>query len=166
MPGEYWCEQARLALRARNYNTAIELANRGLGFEQRNPDLYFHLGEAHRSSAFFTPDRGTKRAHLEAAADAYRHSLAIFPFDEHVLVRLGQALDELERFAEAREAYETALRHDPNLGVLHAYFARHLARVGRADEAQEQSDRAAQLSAQNLRQILGDVFLPEPEAKQ
>lgn len=162
MPGEYWCEQARLALRAQRYDSAIELANRALGFEQRNPDLYFHLGEAQRGSSLSNRDRATKRAQLEAAIDAYRHSLAIFPFDEHVLVRLGQALDELGRFSEAREAYETAIRHDPRLGVLHAYFARHLARVGRTEEAQEHRELASQLAAQNLQPILGDAFLPDP----
>ena len=122
MPGEYWCEQARLALRTRKYANAIDLADRALGFEQRNPDLYFHLGEAHRGSALSMPDRAAKSAHLDAAVEAFHRSLAIFPFDEHVLVRSGQALDELGRFAEAREAYETAIRHDPNLGVLHAYY--------------------------------------------
>lgn len=158
-PGEYWCERARVALRDRKFDLSIELARRAIGDEPRNPDVYFHLGEAHRSLALATPGRAQKRPHFEAAIDAYRRSLAIFPRDEHVLVRLGQSLDELERFTEAREAYETAIRHDPQLGVLHAYFSRHLSRVGRSEEAKEQLDEARRLSAHSLQYIVGDTFI-------
>jgi O-antigen ligase len=163
LPGEYWCEQARLALRTGQYQKAITLAGHALEFEQRNPDLYFHLGEAYRGLSHSPSDRATKQGRLEAALEAYRHSLAIFPFDEHVLVRLGQASDDLGRFSEAREAYETAIRHDPKLGILHAYFARHLTRVGRAEEAGEHRELAKQLGAQDLRPILGEAFLAEPD---
>jgi tetratricopeptide (TPR) repeat protein len=159
MPGEYWGEQARRALRAKKFETVIELANHALKFEQHNPAIYFHLGEANRSLAAATLDRTVRRARLEAAVSAYRNSLSLFPFDEHVLVRLGQAFDELGRFGEAREAYETALRHDPNLAVLHAYYARHLARVGRTEEAQKERVRANQLGIYDLHDILGEAVL-------
>ena len=161
LPGEYWCERARVALRDRRFELSIQFAERALSYQRRNPDLYFHLGEANRSLGLSTAGRAEKRRCFEASVEAYRQSLAIMPLDEHVLVRFAQSLDELGRFAEAREAYETAIRHDPQLGVLHAYFARHLARVGRADEAHERLSEARRLSSANLQNIVGDAFVDE-----
>jgi Tfp pilus assembly protein PilF len=40
-----------------------------------------------------------------------------------------------------------ALEMDPNLGILHAYYARHLAFVGREKEAEERFAHALSLDA-------------------
>ncbi len=158
LPGEWWCERARVALRDKRFEEAIALAERALRHEQRNPNLYFHLGNAHRALGQLS---GEKSA-FENAVAAYRQSLAIFPWNEHVLVRLGQALDALERFPEAAEAYTTAIAHDPNLGVLHAYYAQHLFLVGRDEQARESLETARRLSAQHLNQIVDPEFTDSP----
>jgi O-antigen ligase len=161
-PGEYWCEKARVARRDGRFMEAIALANKALVYEKRNFELYFHLGEAHRGQAMRSVDLPTRRAHLEAAVDAFLNSLDIFDLDEHVLVRLGQAYDALGRYREASWAYRTALDHDPNLGVLHAYYAQHLYRVGRFEEARERFRMAVRLTTQNIRNVVDEAFLDAP----
>lgn len=161
-PGEYWCEKARVARRDGRFTEAIALANKALAYETRNFELYFHLGEAHRGQALRSIDPATRRAHLEAAVDAYLNSLEIFSLDEHVLVRLGQAYDALGRYREAGWAYRTAIDHDPNLGVLHAYYAQHLYKVGRFEEARGSFQKAARLATQNIRDVVDPEFLDAP----
>lgn len=169
--GEYWCEKARVALRDRRYTTAIELAQRALGHQQRDPNLWFYFGEAQRSLGLQTALPSKRSQHFAGAIAAYDRSLGIFPFDEHVLIRRAQALDELGRFAEARATYLEALKHDPYLGVLHAYYAQHLFRVGRYEEAHGRFAQARKLASQDLRNIVDQSFIdapaepPRPEAQ-
>lgn len=167
---EYLGEKARVALRDRRFAASIELVQRALGHQQRNPDLWFYFGEAQRGlglEAVIPPER---RKNFTGAIAAYDRSLAIFPFDEHVLIRRAQALDELGRFAEAKATYLEAIRHDPNLGVLYAYYAQHLLRVGRHEEARARFAEARRLSSQDLRNIVDQSFIdaptepPRPEA--
>jgi tetratricopeptide (TPR) repeat protein len=49
----------------------------------------------------------------EEAVQVNRDLLAIFPDDSETLNRLGKAYLELKRFAEAKEAYEHAVKTDP-----------------------------------------------------
>ena len=76
---------------------------------------------------------------------------------------MARTLDKLKRFREARQAYERAIEVDPQLGALRAYFARHLALVGRLDEAEEQLAKAQQLgSARDPRAIVRGTPLDAP----
>jgi Flp pilus assembly protein TadD len=84
--------------------------------------------------------------HLEAAVEAYHHALALFPQDEHTVIRLAQTLADLGRFKDAEKMYHVAMNLDPNLGRIHAYYARHLALVGREEEAEEQFATARTLA--------------------
>jgi tetratricopeptide (TPR) repeat protein len=136
-PGEYWSERARAAVRDLEFDSAITYAETALTFEKENPELYFHLGGAHRGAAIIAEDRETRVKHLAAAVEAYQRGLAIFPSDVHTLVRMAQALDGLGLFRQAESILLTALKLDPNLGRAHAYYARHLALVGRQQEAEE-----------------------------
>lgn len=161
-PAERWYERARVALRDRRLNDSLYYAQHAIAHGTRNPEFWFHLGEARRAQGLSAVTTAERLPHMQAAVDAYRRSLAIFPYDEHVLVRLAQALDELGQFAEAGKTYRLALEHDPNLGVLHAYYAQHLFRVGRTDEAHESFARATQLSSENMRKIVDPGFLDAP----
>ncbi|MEQ1859855.1 MAG: O-antigen ligase family protein [Chthoniobacteraceae bacterium] len=161
-PGEYWWEKARVALRDRRFTPSIELARRALNYQDRNAELWFHFGEAQRAQAMSTIVQPTRRPLLEGAVAAYRRALGIFPFDEHALVRLGQTLDELGRFVEAKAAYRKAIEHDPQLGVLRAYYAQHLFRVGRYEEAHSEFAEAHRLGTQDLRKIVDQSFIDAP----
>ena len=154
-PGEYWCERARVALRdavlpplsPAEFAHAIECAHRGLRAQERNPYIYFYLGGAHRGASIVEPDAASKKQHLETAMWAYLAALEIFPQDIHMLIRLADTLDDLGRFKEAEEVYRQALAADPNFGRLHAYYAKHLAIVGRQEEAEERFETARKLAA-------------------
>ena len=161
-PAERWYEKARVALRDRRLNESVNYAQHAIAHGTRNPEFWFHLGEARRAMGLAARTAADRQPHMKAAVEAYRRSLAIFPYDEHVLVRLAQALDELGQFAEASKTYQIAIDHDPNLGVLHAYYAQHLFRMGRTDEAHESFKRASQLSSENLRRIVDPGFLDAP----
>jgi O-antigen ligase len=161
--GEFWSESARQEMRARHFPEAIADAARALARERRNPDLYFHNGEAHRGLAAQIRDPAEKKQLLNRAVDSYRNSLAIFPLDVHVLIRHGQALDELGRYAEAREAYDRAIEHDPKLGVLRLYLAQHLYRVGRNEAAEEQIKEGTRLSTKSARTVVDPAFLDAPK---
>jgi tetratricopeptide (TPR) repeat protein len=147
LPGEYYIEKARVALRDQLFEESLALAQKALTFEERNPNLYFYIGSARRGMARQSRDLVQRRAELEAAAQSYLAALAIFPQDENALVRLAQALAQLGHFKQAEKAYLKALEMDPNLGVLHAYYARHLAFVGREKEAEERFAHALSLDA-------------------
>lgn len=141
LPGEYWCEKARIALRNRDFDAAIEFAEKGIAREKRNPELYFHLGEANRALAASIRVRQQRTPYFEAAVAAYKKGLQLFPQDENLWIRLGQALDGLRAFAEAESAYLTAINLDPNLSVLYTYYSVHLELRGRTEEAQEQLEK-------------------------
>lgn len=160
--GEYWCEKARVALREGKLPQAIQYAERAASNEKRNFELYFHLGEARRGTAAQMVDLAEKRRLLESALEAYDASLQIFPYDEHVLIRKAQTLDEMGRFAEARSYYQKAVENDPNLGVLYAYYAQHLFRVGRTQEGREAMKKATSLTAMDVRKIVDQEFLDAP----
>lgn len=161
-PGEYWTEKTRVAVRDRKFAEAVQLGQKALGYEKGNPELYFHLGGAYRGMAMMTPGAFAKKPHLEASVEIYRKGLEIFPYDSHLLVRKAQSLDELGRFKEAGEAYRAATALDPNLADVHAYYARHLAQMGREAEAEEQLQKAKSLAQKDLTPIIrGTVLDPQ-----
>jgi tetratricopeptide (TPR) repeat protein len=155
-PGEYWTEETRKALRDHKFQSVPALAGKAVKYDPKNPDAYFYQGEAFRILASAQRIRTLRRAPFEQAVAFYDSSLRAFPQDENIWVRRGQALDGLQRFAEAENSFLTAIRLDPNLGALYGYYAAHLRRVGREEEAQVQLDRAAQLKTQKLDRILSD----------
>jgi hypothetical protein len=60
----------------------------------------------------------------EEAVKANRTILDLFPHDVDALNRLGRALTELGRYAEARESYRHAVERDPNNGIAQKNLAR------------------------------------------
>lgn len=162
-PGEYWWEKARVALRDRRFTVSLEYAQRATRYQHRNAELWFHFGEAHRALGLSSILRQERNQHFTEAVAKYHRALEIFPLDEHTLVRLGQALDELGRFPEAKTAYRKAIEHDPNLGVLRAYYAQHLLRVGRIEQARTEFAEARRLGAQDLKHIVDQSFIDAPE---
>jgi O-antigen ligase len=155
-PGEYLTEETRKALRDRKIQTVPALASKAIRYDPRNPDAYFYQGEAFRIIASGQRIRTLRRTPFEQAVAAYDASLRAFPQDENVWVRRAQALDGLQRFAEAENCFLTAIRLDPNLGALYGYYAAHLRLVGREDEVEIQVAKAVELKTANLSRILPD----------
>ena len=145
-PAEYLAEKARVAFRNYEFDESIKLANESLTFHELNPELFFFLGGAHRGSGIFEDDRKTKIEHFEAAIEAYHRALLLYPQDEHALIRLGETQNALGRFKEAETAFKAAISLDPQHAKVHAYYAWHLATVGRTEEAEERYELAKSLN--------------------
>ena len=143
--GEASTEQARISLRNRDYQACIEQATLAIKADPSNPDPYFYQGEAQRITALRMQLPALRSVLFEKAIEAYRRGLMQFPQDENLLLRLGQALDGARRFDEAEEVYCRVIALDPNLGILHAYYATHLRLVGKGEAAKKSLDAARQL---------------------
>ncbi len=163
-PGDYWSEKARVALHYRDFPRAVECANQALRYESRNPFVYYQLAGGYIGLSRREPSAPARQILLQNAVDACQRALALFPYDERTFVRLAETLDSLRRFREGGEAYRKAIELDPNLGALHAYHARHLARVGRLDEAAQELRKAGALGAQKNPGVQG-LPLDQPAAE-
>ena len=128
LPGEYFAERARAALRDNHAGTAIRFAERGLETEKKNPNLYDYLGSANL-------ERGDARTKPEERAWFYHEALSPFrnarrlaPLDENFDLQLGYTYDLLGRFPEAEWMFYEALRLDPKSISTKRYYERHLKR--------------------------------------
>jgi tetratricopeptide (TPR) repeat protein len=168
LPGEYWTEETRKALRDRKVPRVPALASKAIRYDSGNPEAYFYQGEAYRIIGGAQKIRTLRRTPFEQAVTAYDAALRLFPQDENVWVRRAQALDGLQRYAEAENAFLTAIQLDPNLGALRWYYAKHLRLVGREEEVERQVAKAVELKSSNLARILEDpqdvLRLPAPAA--
>jgi O-antigen ligase len=147
IPGDYWNERARKAMYYRQYREALEFAQVAARHESRNPYIYYQIAGAYSGLALTERDPDARRELRVHGVEASRQGLVIFPEDEHSWIRLAMLLDDLRRFREAREAYQSAIALDPKLGSLRNYFARHLALVGRVEEAEEQLSKVQELGS-------------------
>jgi O-antigen ligase len=147
LPGEYYCEQARIALRNKRDLLAYHEAEQGLGREHQNPNLYFYLGEARQSIAGDRPDNDPlARSFREAAIEPYRAALSLYPEDSPVLLRLGEALTRLRDFRAAAPVFQQALKWDPNSATVYTYDGFFLQRAGRVAEAKSAYEHALALA--------------------
>lgn len=174
LPGEYYGELARRALRDRRYEESRALAERAVGYEKKNPNLYFHLGEARHFMTEGEKDAVARAALHEQAAEAYEEGLKLFPKDTRLLLKLGMTLDLAGRFAEADAIYQRAIEGDPNFGNVYAYYGLHFKLQRRFPEAEFYLRKARDLresliSGPALSEIeqfrnseIGKRFLPAP----
>ncbi len=151
--GEVWAEQARVSLSKNDYQACIRQASEAIQADPSNFYPYFYQGEANRIIGFRMQIPGLRTVFFDRAVTAFQKSLELFPQDESLLVRLGQALDGAHRFEEAGEAYCEAIRWDPNLGLLYAYYAAHLELIGQPEAAKKCREAAARLGTENVETI-------------
>jgi O-antigen ligase len=145
LPGEYYCEQARVALRDKHNLLALHEAQLGLEWETQNPDLYFYLGEARQNVAGIGPENPLSRSFREAAVEPYRAGIRLYPQDSPILLRLGEALTRLGDFRAADEVFAQVLRWDPNSALVYTYYGFFLQRAGRDSEAKSAYQRSLAL---------------------
>ena len=166
IPSEYFAEMARISLRNRAFLDSIAYAQKAIGpnaapdpaspagqpqqhpllFDRliartggdpKDPDLYFYMGEANRVLGVRMLNSYMRKQYYSRAAAAFSAGLRVFPQDESMLIRYGQVLDGLHRYADAEGIYQTALSWDPNLGTVHEYYENHLKAEGKTAEAAE-----------------------------
>ncbi|MEO7725026.1 MAG: O-antigen ligase family protein [Chthoniobacterales bacterium] len=135
LPGEYFTERARTALRDNQPLAAIIFALQGLEREQKNPNLYRYLGSARIELGDEMMQPGARLAFYEAALAAFEKGHALAPRDRAFAVSLGLTYDELGRFAEGEWMFNEALALDPRSIPTRQIYAAHLARWGRGATA-------------------------------
>ncbi|MGB8356501.1 MAG: O-antigen ligase family protein [Chthoniobacteraceae bacterium] len=123
--GEYYAEKARVALRDKDFALSVLDAKAGIAREQKNPDLYYYLGEARRNlgDAFPAPMDAT---FYRLASEAFKQGLQLFPEDERLLLIEGWTLDALGESSDAETYYEQALKWDPKSEQVQETYKTHL----------------------------------------
>ncbi len=177
LPGEYYAELSRRALRDRKYEESRALAERAVGYEKKNPNLYFYLAQARHFLTQNERNPVTRAALFEQAVEAYEEGLKLFPKDTRLLLKLGQTLDVAGRFEDADAVYQRAIAGDPNFGNVYAYYGLHFQLMRRFQDAEIQFRKARELgeteiSLPALNEIerfrnseLGRQLMPRPEAQ-
>jgi tetratricopeptide (TPR) repeat protein len=126
LPGEYFAERSRAALRDRYAADSALFALKGLGYERNNPHLYFYLGRALALQAGATDDFALRDRLFEAATVELDTARTVAPLDEMFSIQLGSVYDALGRFSEAEWMYQQAIALDPNASALRRIYQTHL----------------------------------------
>jgi tetratricopeptide (TPR) repeat protein len=126
LPGEWYAEKARVALRDKQYLDAKLAAEEGIEWEKKNPDLYYYLGESERNVGDLFPVPALAGPFYQAASDAFKKGLELFPEDENLLLIEGWTLDVMGRHEEAGGYFQQAVDWDPNSEVVRQYEASHM----------------------------------------
>lgn len=146
LPGEWYAEESRIALRDGRWLEAANFAQVGLKFEKQNPNLYFSLAESNWEQSQHLRNPTISRSFAEAAVVPYRESLALSPNDAKTLLKLAWTLSMLGRVDEANATFALALAWDPNNGSLQTYYGHHLRTLGKTGLAIEAYRRAVELN--------------------
>lgn len=147
LAGEWYAEQARVALRDKNNAAALDSARRGVEHEQGNPLLYGYLGRARLGLAGPGPDTIMARSFREAAVTALREAVRLSPQDSSLQVYLGEAYTRLGDFADAEQTFLQALFWDPNSSFVLTYYGFYLQQRGLEQEARVAYQRATGLDS-------------------
>ncbi len=143
LPGEYFSEKARVAVRDQWPTRAILHAREGLRYDPGNPDLYHHLGSARMQLGDMMADRRAAVSFYNEAVSAFEQARTLAPQDEVYALELAAALDNADRFEEAEWIFYEILRLDPNFANLRVYYEAHLERWRRADLPKSPPDAAS-----------------------
>lgn len=147
LPGEWFAEKARQALRGYHLAEAHQFAGQALRFESRNPDIYYYAGEAMREMA---EKKLGPPAMAREAAEMFQSAIALFPDDERSVMKLAQTYDQLGEFDLAAEQLDRAVDLDPKGSYPAAFYGLHYQMQGMPIEAATQYRAALDLDPGNL----------------
>ena len=146
LPGEWFSEKARVALRDGHPAAALDFARRGLEYEHTSPYLYFYLGQARQALGGNGPDEPVAHSFRLAAAQAYGDALRLAPMDVNILVRQGETLTRLGDYDSADDVFRRVRYWDPHSSYAQIYYGFYLQARGLLPEAEAAYDRAATFS--------------------
>ena len=119
MPGEYFVERARYALREGQTGQALEWSRFGLQGTKDNPELRYHAGEAAMQLSFASPEGALTLR--EEAVGHFAEGLRLFPYDSRLVLKLAQAQAATGDYPSASESLVYAEQLDPNSGLVPAF---------------------------------------------
>ncbi len=126
VPGEYYAEQARTALRDQRPLSGLASARKGIELEHLNPQLFYYLGRSRFLAGDLQTTQGARDSFYGAALPAYESARALAPLDETYWLELAFTFDSLRRFAEAEWMFDEARRLDPRSEAIRQYYQAHL----------------------------------------
>ncbi|MEP6808698.1 MAG: O-antigen ligase family protein [Chthoniobacterales bacterium] len=126
LPGEYFSERARMAVRDHQPGLALLFARKGLDYDPANPDLYHHLASAQMQFGDGAGAPEAAASFQRAAIAALEHARAIAPRELIYGLELAGALDSAGRFDEAEKVFQDLIRLDPKSDSLARYHQGHL----------------------------------------
>ena len=126
LPAEYFAEQARVAIRDNDPTTSAAFAVRALKTDEKNPNIYFTLGQAGvlEGNASASPDQ--RAFFFQVAAVAFEKGWALAPRDEMFPLALASIYDGLRRFSEAEWMYSRVIPLDPNSAAIREAYKTHV----------------------------------------
>lgn len=128
LPGEYFAEHARTALRDNHPDEAMRFASRGLATEKSNPFLFQYLASSKLTLCDSLSEASDRRTCYEDALTALQKAHELAPFDRTFQVPLALTYDGLERFAEAEWIFSEARHWDSKSVYLNEIYKFHLSR--------------------------------------
>jgi predicted O-linked N-acetylglucosamine transferase (SPINDLY family) len=131
-----WNYLGVLALQAGQPELALNLMQKSVDLERRDPSAWNNLGEAYRALGRF-----------HEATEMYRRALEISPAHEESHMNLANALKDLGRLEEAAALFRQILVEKPASAMGHFNLGNTLAGLGRGDEAIAEYRRAIELQS-------------------
>ena len=138
LKGEYFRARAWVAYKNGELLTSIELDQKSIDSNQKNPESYFFLAEARRQLGLQAYSKQVKRWFYESALPHYEKSIELFPYGNRSRWGKAKILDYYGRFEESDKIWKDLLAWDPNFGELRAHHALHLLTKGKPQEAIEE----------------------------
>ncbi len=126
MPGEYYADRARTALRDENPTASILWADKALWYERQNPHIHFYRGRALGALATEEERDGERMRLLENALASFQDAHRLAPLDGNYALDVAIILDRMGRFAEAEDAYTLARQRDPRAEAVSEFYHFHL----------------------------------------
>ena len=151
-PGELYRWKAQRLLSDWRMLDSIEFAKqaeadarKGLGYDSKNPELYFYLGEAQMLLADFAENPIEQARHYEESLASFQSALALSPRDVRSVLSLASSLDALARYDEAETALSLAIKLDPNSAKPYTAYGAHFHQQKKLEQAEAQYKKAADL---------------------
>lgn len=143
---EIYAENARVAMRDGNYIESIQLSQKAILLEPRNPDLYYYLGWC-RFALAANPSMhpSASKVLLARSADAFRAGLKVFPQDTRLLIDFADAARMSGNWEIAQKAYEEAIEWDPFSPWNRLRYGIGLQSQGFTDRARKQFEQSREL---------------------
>ena len=166
----FYSDLGSLLLRLNRFTEAVEIYDRAIELNDRDPVLYIKLGSAqikadrpeigvqsYATAIELNPDRTevyTKRmgdelcqqGNFEAALSAYRRSLAINPRQHKVYIALGNALSRLNQTEDAIALYREAIALNPEHAALYSSLGNARRKIGDRNGAIKSYRRSLELN--------------------
>jgi O-antigen ligase len=148
---QQWLKRARKL--ADEPAAQFEVLRKAFAAQPRNYETAYALGENLRLQGWLEPEK--EKTMAEAALEWYRRVPPLNPYDPYSHLRIGMCLHTLGRGAEAGQAFQAALKLDPNGLFTLAHVGWHYLQLG-----DYQMARTVFLKVKDLES--GDMEVAEP----